>query len=84
MANSKFKATAELFLDTSNAKNDAKKFVTDLKQKLNSIETAADKINVFKELVEYIGQVDNALTALRTNNGDAFKHMFDGVDENFR
>ena len=33
MANSKFKATAELFLDTSNAKNDAKKFVTDVKQK---------------------------------------------------
>lgn len=84
MANSKFKATAELFLDTSNAKNDAKKFVTDLKQQLNSIETAADKMNVFKELVGYIGQVDNALTALRTKNGDAFKHMFDGVDENFR
>lgn len=84
MANSKFKATAELFLDTSNAKNDAKKFVTDLKQRLNSIETAADKMNVFKELVRYIGQADKALTALRTNNGDAFKHMFDGVDENFR
>lgn len=84
MANSKFKATAELFLDTSNAKNDAKKFVTDLKQKLNSIETAADKMNVFKELVGYIGQADKALAALRTNNGDAFKHMFDGMDENFR
>lgn len=84
MANSKFKATAELFLDTSNAKNDAKKFVTDLKQKLNSIETAADKMNVFKELVGYIGQADKALTALRTKNGDAFKHMLDGVDENFR
>ena len=84
MANSKFKATAELFLDTSNAKNDAKKFVTDLKQKLNSIETAADKMNVFKELVRYIGQADKALTALRTKNGDAFKHMFDGMDENFR
>ena len=84
MANTKIKATAQLFLDTSNAKNDAKKFVTDLKQQLNSIETAADKMNVFKELVGYIGQVDNALTALRTKNGDAFKHMFDGMDENFR
>lgn len=84
MANSKFKATAELFLDTSNAKNDAKKFVANLKQQLSSIETAADKMNVFKELVGYIGQVDNALTALRTKNGDAFKHMFDGMDENFR
>ena len=84
MANTKIQATAQLFLDTSNAKNDAKKFVTDLKQQLNSIETAADKMNVFKELVGYIGQVNNALTALRTKNGDAFKHMFDGMDENFR
>lgn len=84
MATNKFKATAELFLDTSEAKSDAKKFVTDLKQQLNSIETAADKMNVFKGLVRYIGQVGNALTALRAKNDDAFKHMFDGVDENFR
>lgn len=84
MANTKIKATAQLFLDTSNAKNDAKKFVTDLKQQLNSIETAADKMNVFKELVGYIGQVDSAFSALRAKNEDAFKHMLDGLDDNLK
>lgn len=84
MANSKFKATAELFLDTSNAKNDAKKFVTDLKQQLNSIETADDKMNVFKELVRYIEAADKRFAEFKANNQDAFNNMFDGMDASLK
>lgn len=84
MADKKIKATAQLFLDVSDAKSDAKKFVTDLKKQLSSIETAADKITVFKELVGYIAQVDKALTALQAKNSDAFKYMFDGMDAALR
>ena len=84
MATNKFKATAELFLDTSEAKSDAKKFIADLKQQLSSIETAADKITVFKDLVGYIAMIDKNLSSLIANNKDKFKHMFDGLDDNSR
>lgn len=79
MANTKIQATAQLFLDTSNAKNDAKKFVADLKQQLSSVETAADKMNVFKELVGLIAMADKNLSAL----ADKVPHMFDGLDSAF-
>lgn len=84
MATNKFKATAELFLDTSEAKSDAKKFIADLKQQLSSIETAADKMTVFKDLVGYIAMIDKNLSSLIANNKDKFKHMFDGLDDNSR
>ena len=84
MANKKIQATATLFLDTKDAQNDAKKFVNDLKQKLSEVETAADKMTVFKDMVEYIAQVDRALAALRAKNGDAFNSMFDGLDLNLK
>ena len=84
MANKKIQATATLFLDTKDAQNDAKKFVNDLKQKLSDIETAADKMTVFKDMVAYIAQVDRALAALRKNNKDAFNSMFDGLDFNLK
>ena len=82
MANKKIQATATLFLDTANAKKDAEKFVNDIKQKLKSIETAADKVDVFKDLVGYISQVDKALSALKAKNSDAFNSMFNGIDTN--
>ena len=84
MANTKIRATAELFLSTKQAKNDAKVFIDDLKQKLHDIETAADKMTVFKDMVSYIAQVDRAMAALKANNQDAFAHMFDGLDTNLK
>ena len=84
MANKKIQATATLFLDTKDAQNDAKKFVNDLKRKLSEIETAADKMSVFKDMVAYIAQVDRALTALKKNNRNAFNNMFDGLDVNLK
>ena len=82
MANKKIQATATLFLNTADAKKDAEKFVNDIKQKLKSIETAADKVDVFKDLVGYISQVDKALSALKSNNKDVFNSMFNGIDSN--
>ena len=84
MANKKLQATATLFLDVSNAKNDAKQFVADIKSKLADIETAADKMTVFKDMVNYIAQVDRALSALQKNNPDMFKNLFDGIDANLK
>lgn len=80
MAHKKLQATATLFLDTSNAQSDAKKFVNDIKQKLAEVETAADKMSVFKDVVGYIAQIDRALTALKDKNADAFKSAFGNLD----
>ena len=84
MANKKLNATAKLFLDTKDAQRDAKQFVDDIKQKLSDLESAADKMAVFKDVVAYISQVDKALSDLRKNNKDVFAHMFDGLDANLR
>lgn len=84
MANKKLRATAKLFLDTSSAQEDAKKFVSNLKQKLQDIESAADKMTVFKEMVDYIGQVDKALTALKNSNKETFDSMFSGLDSGLK
>lgn len=84
MANKKIQATAKLFLDTKDAQNDAAKFVNNLKQKLLDIETAADKFTAFKDMVDYLSQVDKALGSLKSKNADVFIHMFDGLDENLR
>lgn len=84
MANKKIQATAKLFLDTKDAQSDAAKFVNNLKQKLLDIETAADKFTAFKDMVDYLAQVDKALGSLKSKNADVFTHMFDGLDENLR
>lgn len=84
MAHKKLQATAELFLNTKNAKKDAQIFIDDLKQKLTDMESAADKMTVFKDMVGYIGKVDKALSAMRANNKDAFDKMFGGLDANLK
>ena len=76
MATKNIKATAKLFLDTKDAQSDAAKFVNHIKQKLSEIETAADKMSVFKDVVDYIGQVDRALSALKSKNPDAFTNYY--------
>lgn len=80
MAEQKFRAVAQIFLDTKDAAKDANQFVRDIKRKLNDIESAADKVTVFKDFVGYISQIDKALAVLKAKNADAFKHMFDGLD----
>ena len=82
MADKQIKATAKLFLDTTSAASDAKQFFADLKKYMDSAEKAGNKFEVFKELGDYISDIDAKLTALKNKNEDAFKHMFDGVDAN--
>ncbi len=84
MATQKFKAVAELFLDTRDAESDAKQFVQDVKEQLKDLENAVDKVTVFKDFVGYIAQIDKNLSELKAKNADTFKHMFDGLDGNMR
>ena len=84
MAHKKLQATATLFLDTSNAQSDAKRFVNDIKQKLAEVENAADKMSVFKDVVEYIAQIDRALSALKIKNADVFKNVFGNLDTDLK
>ena len=41
-------------------------------------------MNYFKELVDYISQVDKALSALKKNNKDMFDNIFGGLDSNLK
>ena len=84
MANTKLQATASLFLNTKDAQKDAQRFVEDIRQKLSDIEKASDKMTVFKSMVDYISQVDRALSALATKNSDTFNKMFNGLDTSLR
>ena len=84
MATQKFKAVAELFLDTRDAESDAKQFVQDVKKQLKDLENAVDKVTVFKDFVGYIAQIDKNLSEIKAKNADTFKHMFDGLDGNMR
>ncbi len=77
----RFEATAELFLKTSNASKDAKKFADGIRQQLSNIENAADNFTVFQDLVGYIAQADKNLAALIANHKDEFKDMVSGLDK---
>lgn len=74
--------TVSLDIDTKDVEKQVKATVGNLKTILADLGKASDKMGYFKELVDYIGQIDTALTTLKTKNKDAFNHMFDGLDEN--
>ena len=76
--------TVSLDIDTKDAEKQIKATVGNLKTILADLGSASDKMGYFKELVDYISQIDSALTVLKNKNADAFSHMFDGLDENLR
>lgn len=76
--------TVSLDIETKDVEKQVKATVGNLKTILADLGKASDKMGYFKELVDYIGQIDTALTTLKTKNKDAFNHMFDGLDENLR
>ena len=76
--------TVSIELDKKDLKKQFEGIGSDIKTFLADIGKASDKMGYFKELVDYIGQIDKALTELRTNNKDAFEHMFDGLDANLK
>lgn len=76
--------TVSLDIETKDVEKQVKATVGNLKTILADLGKASDKMGYFKELVDYIGQIDTALTALRTKNKDAFDHMFDGLDTDLK
>lgn len=76
--------TVSLDIDTKDVEKQVKVTAGNLKTILADLGKASDKMGYFKELVNYIGQVDTALTVLRSKNKDAFDHMFDGLDEGLK
>lgn len=82
--NVKKRFTVSLDIETKDLEKQVKSTVGNLKTILADLGSASDKMGYFKELVDYIGQVDAALTALRAKNQDAFNHMFDGLDASLK
>lgn len=82
--NVKKRFTVSLDIDTKDIKKQFEGIGSNLQTLLADIGKASDKMGYFKELVDYISQIDKAMTALREKNKDAFDHMFDGLDENLR
>lgn len=78
--NVKKRFTVSLDIETKDLEKQVKGTVSNLKTILADLGSASDKMGYFKELVEYIGQIDSALVAMRSKNKDAFSHMFDGLD----
>ena len=76
--------TVSLDIDTKDIEKQVKATVGNLKTILADLGKASDKMWYFKELVDYIGQIDTALTALRNKNKNAFGHMFDGLDADLK
>ena len=76
--------TVSLDLDTKDVEKQVKATVGNLKTILSDLGKASDKMGYFKELVDYIGQIDKALTALKSKNKDAFNSMFDGLDADLK
>ncbi|MGN1284096.1 MAG: hypothetical protein ACI4TY_02200, partial [Candidatus Limosilactobacillus intestinavium] len=76
--------TVSLDIEAKDVEKQVKATVGNLKTILADLGKASDKMGYFKELVNYIGQVDAALTTLRNKNKDAFDHMFDGLDEGLK
>ena len=80
----KRKFTVSLDIDTKDAEKQIQSTVGNIKHILADMGNASDKMGYFKELVNYIQQVDHALTAFKQKNHGAFDDMFDGLDTNLK
>ena len=76
--------TISLDIETKDVKKQIKATVDNLKVMLADLGSASDKMGYFKELVDYISQIDKAMSALREKHGDAFEGMFGGLDSELR
>lgn len=76
--------TVSLDIDTKDAEKQIKSTVGNLKTILADMGKASDKMSYFRELVDYISQIDAALERLKNKDMNAFKMMFDGLDANLR
>lgn len=77
--------TVSLDIGTKDAEKQIKSTVGNLKTILADLGSASDKMTYFKELADYLSQVDTQLDSLRQKYGEGiFNQMFGGLDENLR
>lgn len=77
--------TVRLDIDTKDAEKQIQSTVGNLKTILAEMGTASDKMKYFKELADYLSQVDAEMDRLKhKHGGDFFEKMFGGLDKNLR
>lgn len=77
----KRKFTVSLDIDTKDAEKQIKSTVGNLKDILANMGTASDKMNYFKELADYLSQVDAELDNFKKKHGeDLFAKTFGSLD----
>lgn len=81
MANNNRKFTLSLEIDSKTAEQQIKTTAKNINKILEGMGNASDKMTYFKELADYIGQIDQQLGAFRKTHGeDMFNKMFGGLD----
>lgn len=77
--------TVSLDIDTKDAEKQIKSTVSNLKAILANLGTASDKMAYFKELADYLSQIDVQLNAFKQKYGEGlFNQMFGGLDESLQ
>ena len=77
--------TVSLDIDTKDAEKQIKSTVGNLKTILAELGSASDKMTYFKELADYLSQIDAQLDAFKQKYGEGiFNQMFGGLDESLR
>lgn len=81
----KKKYTVSLDIDTKDAEKQIKSTVGNLKTILADLGNASDKMDYFKELVNYLSQIDSQLSNFKQKYGeDLFNKMFGDLDTNLQ
>lgn len=76
--------TVTLDVDTKSMEKQIKGTVDNLKTILADMSNSSNNMGYFKEVIDYIGQIDRALLDLKSKHGDAFGKMFGTLDEDLR
>ena len=77
--------TISLDVDTKDVEKQVKATVGNLKTILSDLGNASDKMTYFKELADYLSQVDSELDRFKKKHGDGmFANIFGGLDSNLR
>lgn len=82
MANKNRRFVVDLEIDSSTAEKQIKTTAKNFKTILADLGNASDKMTYFKELADYISQIDRQLDAFRNTHGEGmFNKIFGGLDE---
>lgn len=78
MAGSNFtrKYTVELDLDVKKAPDQLKKLTSNIRTITSDLDKASDKFSVFKDLIDYLSQIDEKIASFKTSAPDLFNNIF--------